>query len=175
MVIRKAQPADATYMADACIQVACFMRQGAVDKYILGFPDAVNEDILRWASSFVAADKRVAFVAEAAGGACIGCIFGKIEESNMPLSVPGEVGTISVCWVESDHRRSRVGRALLAEIENWFLARGIRHLEVAFMARNETARKMWTRLGFSPFRVFACKEIGEQTSAGNRLQAPPDA
>lgn len=165
MLIREARQEDAPYMADACIQVARFMRQGVVDKYILGFPDTANGDMVKWAEGFVAADKKVAFVAEAAG-VRIGCIFGKIEESNMPMSVAGDIGTISVCWVAPDHRRSGVGQALLAKTQTWFLARGIRHLEVAFMAKNETAREVWTHLGFSPFRVFAYKEISEQQGGG---------
>jgi GNAT superfamily N-acetyltransferase len=117
-----------------------------VDKYILGFPDTVSGDMVKWAESFVVADKKVALVAEVAGER-IGCIFGKIEESNMPMSVSGEIGTITVCWVAPDHRRSGVGRALLAKTETWFLARGIRHLEVAFMEKNETAREAWMHLG----------------------------
>jgi len=172
MLIRNARPEDARYMADACVQVARFMRQGVVDKYIVGFPDEANDDMVKWAEGFVSAVKRVAFVAEAPGGERIGCIFGKIEASNMPISVSEEVGTISVCWVESNHRRSGVGRALLAEIETWFLARGIRHLEVAFMAKNETAGETWTHLGFSPFRVFAYKDISEHQGGG---YSPPSA
>jgi GNAT superfamily N-acetyltransferase len=172
MLIREARQEDGGYMADACIQVARFMRQGAVDKYIVGFPDKANADMAKWAKGFVADTKRFAFVAEAPGGERIGCIFGKIEESNMPTSVSEEVGTISVCWVDSNHRRSGVGRALLAETEKWFLARGIRHLEVAFMAKNETAREAWAHLGFVPFRVLSYKEISEQQGGGYSPPAP---
>jgi GNAT superfamily N-acetyltransferase len=86
-------------------------------------------------------------------------MFGGIDQSNLPMSLAGAFGRIAVCWVEPDCRRMGVARALLAETEAWFRSRGIRHLEVAWMAKNDTAREVWTQLGFTPFRVFAGKQI----------------
>lgn len=167
MIIRRATHEDADYLAKSCLLVARFMRKGETDKFISGFPDDVNPEMANWARSHAESQGKVAFVAEEPGGKRIGCIFGTIGESNMPMSVPGDVGTISVCWVEPDHQRLGVGRALLAEIENWFLARGVRHLEVAFMAKNDAAREAWLHLGFSPFRIFAYKEISDSASGAD--------
>jgi len=170
MRVRDAGPEDAAYLAEACVGVVRFMQHettdGSIDASIASLPDQVNEDVAAWSRSFVTAADRAAFVAETVGGEPIGCILGRMGESAMPVKPPGEVGEVSVCWVEPDHREAGVGRALLAELEGWFLARGVRRLEVAFMAKNETAGAVWARLGFSPFRVFASKEIGGRPGGG---------
>ncbi|MEJ2310540.1 MAG: GNAT family N-acetyltransferase [Gammaproteobacteria bacterium] len=161
MIIRKATPDDAEYLAQACLEVVRFMRKGDTDKFISGFPDEVAPEMIKWARDHAASSDKVAFIAEEPEGNRIGCIFGRIEESNMPMAISGEIGSIPVCWVEPDHQNTGIGRALLGEIEKWFLARGIHHLEVAYMARNAVAREAWTHFGFVPFRIFAYKEIGE--------------
>lgn len=159
MILRRAGAYDARYLAEACVKVARFMRRGETDRFISGFPDEVDAEILSWASESVTSADRAAFIAEEPEGTRIGCIFGGIGPSNLPMSVPGTIGTISLCWVDPEHRRTGIGRALLAEMEKWFRARNIHHLEVAFMAKNDTAREAWTHLGFTPFRVFASKQI----------------
>lgn len=139
--------------------VVRFMRQGATDTYISGFPEEVNADIIQWAGSHTNSEGKVAFIAEASDGRKVGCLLGGIEQSNLPMALSGDVGSISMCWVEPDHQRSGIGRALLGEIEGWFRSHGIRHLEVAYMAQNATAREAWAHLGFTPFRIFAHKEV----------------
>jgi GNAT superfamily N-acetyltransferase len=159
MIIRKATPEDSPYLAEACVSVIHFMRQEGTDKYITGFPDAVNDEIVQWAGSHAQSEDRIAFIAEDSEVGRIGCIFGSIEQSNLPMAVSSDVGSISVCWVEPHHQKSGIGRSLLTAIESWFRSRGIVHLEVAYMAKNATAQEAWRHLGFIPFRVFAYKEI----------------
>jgi GNAT superfamily N-acetyltransferase len=146
MIIRGAKPADVDYLAEACVEVVCFMRQETADTYISGFPDEVNADIIECACPYTNSQDKVAFIADAADGRKIGCLFGGIDQSNLPKALSGHVGAISGCWVEPDHRRSGIGRILLSEIESWFRSRGIRHLEVAYMAQNAMAREAWAHL-----------------------------
>jgi GNAT superfamily N-acetyltransferase len=173
MIIRKATSEDSPYLAEACVSVIHFMRQEGTDKYITGFPDAVNDEIVQWAGSHAQSEHRIAFIAEDSEVGRIGCIFGSIEQSNLPMAVSGDVGSIVMCWVEPDHQRSGVGRALLAEIEGWFRSHGIQHLEVAYMAKNTTAQEAWRHLGFTPFRVLAYKEISTHAVGGAGGQEPP--
>lgn len=161
MKIRKATPADAAYLAESCVQIARFMREGETDKYIDGFPNDSTPDLVDWARSFTNSEDMAAFMAEAPDGKALGCIYGSVTESVIPISVSERTGHITICWVAPDHHKSGIGRALLKELERWFLKQGIRHLEVSYMVKNKTAVDAWAKLGFSPFRAYAYKTIGE--------------
>lgn len=178
MTIRRATELDTKYLAESCVQIARFMRESSVDKFILGLPDQLTPAIEDWARSHTETEDKVAFVAENPMGKRGGCICGHIEESIMPMSISGHVGKVAVCWVKPEQRQSGLGRALVAAIEDWFLAKGIRHVEVAYMARNETAKCVWTHLGYTPFRIFAYKEIGPReagrVSHEAAQSAPPE-
>ena len=170
MTIRKATTNDAAYLAEACIGIVQFMRQGNTDKFILGFPDKVTVEMIDWANQYTGAEDKVAFIAERPDGQNAGCILGEIAQSNVPMSVPGKVGVVFACWVEPGIRRSGIGRRLLVELESWFAAQDVHHLEVAFMDRNDTAKEAWAHLGFSPFRVFAYKDISEQAGGAEAAE-----
>lgn len=159
MLINRARPEEATYLAKSCIAIADFMREGAVDKYISGFPDTIGDEMVDWARAHTQSKEKNALIAKDDDGNSIGCIFGSITESNMPMAIAGKVGHISVCWVDSKSQRQGIGLMLLEALQHWFVQNGINHIEVAFMTQNTVAQKAWEQWGFSPFRTFAYKEI----------------
>ena len=159
MIIREARSGEEAFLAEACVQIFKFMRQGEQDKFIEGFPAEVTGDLLTWAGSHLTEIDRVAFVAESSDGHCVACILGHIEPSSLPMAVSDPSGRVSVCWVSAAHQRKGIARLLLEALQAWFAKRGITHLEVAYMTKNTVARDVWSQLGFTPFRTFAYKEI----------------
>ena len=53
-------------------------------------------------------------------------------------------------WVEPDQRRRGIGRALIAAVENWAIARGFTELGSDTLLSNSLSRSVHLKLGFEP-------------------------
>lgn len=68
-----------------------------------------------------------------------------------PLLAPERIGYVSLIVVSQESRRTRVGNTLWNSMQAWFLAQGIRDVELYTEVGNELATAFWERLGFTPF------------------------
>ena len=94
-------------------------------------------------------DDKLALVAEDAGR-LVGYGLAALQEYP-PVLVLSRYGMVRDMAVTAGHRRRGVGRALFAEMERWFLARGVEHLELNVSVANEGARRFWRAMGFRQF------------------------
>jgi len=81
MLIREARSGEEAFLAEACVQIVEFMRQGEQDKFIEGFSSEVTGDLLTWTGSHLTEIDRMAFVVEASDGHCVACLLGNIGPS----------------------------------------------------------------------------------------------
>ena len=84
-------------------------------------------------------------VAERAGRR-VGFLFAEVE----PGGSAGDdaAGWIHELWVVPDERGRGTARALLAETESFFAARGVRRVSVRVESGNAEALRYWSRRGF---------------------------
>ena len=69
-------------------------------------------------------------------------------EQNIPIYQLKKFGFIHDVWVDPQHRRSGIARALVEEAANRFRAMGITQLRLETAAANEHARDLFTACGF---------------------------
>ena len=74
-----------------------------------------------------------------------GYITGRIE--------PGNRGTIGLVGIEPSRRRQGSGRALLSSLRDWFVQRGIGHVNVVTQGRNADALAFYQSNGFHVVRI----------------------
>tara|TARA_B100000609_G_C17082382_1_gene364815 strand:+ start:135 stop:638 length:504 start_codon:yes stop_codon:yes gene_type:complete len=167
-MIRLANDDDQRYLAEACIRICQHMQGSEASPYVENLPTEVRLQELRWISSILRDENSVAFVAETdqPGRQSIGCIFGSIEKSHMPVAISEPIGHIKVCWVEPDCRGRGTGQQLVSAIQDWFANRGVTVLEVSWLCCNELADHFWQQSGFRTVRVFGWKSLTLRNSAG---------
>ncbi|QDU43461.1 putative acetyltransferase [Symmachiella dynata] len=156
--MRHASASDLEFIAESFVKIPRFMQSGETDAYIAALPTQVDDSIRELASRYICDDDRIALVVESEGQ-LIACLLGEIRQPSLTAANLGDVGFISICWVEPQFRNSGCAAKLVSEAEEWFCSRGIELLEVSYMAKNETAANVWQQLGFEPFRVLAYKSL----------------
>lgn len=153
--ISKADMSDLAYLAYCYEAMARYLNSVGHDPYIAGLPIAPNEDL---ASRYVGGNDSVAFVAKDHDKP-LGCIMGRMAKSSFPPADLKNVGSIDVCYVESEYRESGLATKLTELIETWFREKGISTVELSYLAKNQSAATAWEHLGYEPFRVFAYKQL----------------
>ncbi len=63
--------------------------------------------------------------------------------------VPGRMHLVSM-WVDPEHRRRGVARALIAEVVRWAAERRAREVVLWVVDQNTAARRLYERAGFRP-------------------------
>jgi GNAT superfamily N-acetyltransferase len=114
-----------------------------------------------WAGFFqghIDDDDKLALVAEDAGQ-LVGYGLAVLQEYP-PVLVLSRYGMIRDMAVTATHRRRGVGRALFAEMERWFLIRGVEHVELNVSVANEGARRFWRSMGFRDFIEKLARDYG---------------
>jgi ribosomal protein S18 acetylase RimI-like enzyme len=97
------------------------------------------------------------FVAER-GGAVVGYVYAGIE----PLSwreLRDECGYVHDLVVDAAHRREGVGTALLEAALAWMKERGLPRVVLASASPNDTAQRLFERLGFRRTMVEMTREL----------------
>lgn len=133
-VMRSARQAD----VDAILQL---WRAGGVEHD----PDHDRQEI----ETKLDHDHDLFLVAEADGGALVGSVMGTYD---------GHRGRVKRCVIDPGCQGTGLGRALMAELERRFLARGITELRLEVWADNTAAQAFWASLGWehlSEIRYYA--------------------
>jgi aminoglycoside 6'-N-acetyltransferase I len=111
------------------------------------WPDADPTDLADEFDGLLDDPNQVAFVAErASGGLC-----GMVEASVRPFANPVEeqpCAFVEGWWVDADVRRTGVGRALIAAVEDWARARGFHELGSDALLDNVLSHAAHLALGF---------------------------
>jgi GNAT superfamily N-acetyltransferase len=76
--------------------------------------------------------------------------------------LPAQVETL---FVAEEHRGRGVACALTEAGEQWCAARGATEIGVEFIAANDSARRAYERLGYSPFMVTYMRRLEAQSGA----------
>ena len=156
--MRTASREDLEFISQCIIDISLFLKSNASDIYIDGLPTSIDDNTISIASEYIQKDDAIALIAEIEGKPA-GCLLGRIETTSFPASGLGKVGHISICWVSQKFRNHNMGSQLVREAENWFSANSVKTVELSYMAKNALAEKVWGRLGYEPFRIFAHKVL----------------
>ena len=81
----------------------------------------------------------------------VGYSLSHICKCNPQLLKVKEYGQISNLAVTKNYRRKGIGERLSRKTVNWFSKRGIHRIEVYVGISNKSARKFWTKMGFTVF------------------------
>jgi GNAT superfamily N-acetyltransferase len=76
-----------------------------------------------------------------------------------PVLTTSRYGMIRDTAVTAAHRGRGAGRALCEAMEQWFRARGVRHVELHVSTANAGARRFWRRMGFDDFVEKLAREL----------------
>jgi ribosomal protein S18 acetylase RimI-like enzyme len=68
-----------------------------------------------------------------------------------PVFEKMEYGSISDLAVTEKHRRRGIGERMVKAVENWFLERNIRRVELRVATSNEISAAFWSKMGFVPY------------------------
>jgi aminoglycoside 6'-N-acetyltransferase I len=106
----------------------------------------------------------VAFVAEAPEGGLVG--FAEVSVRSVAEGGPeGPAAYLEGIWVETEHRRRGVARALLAAVEQWARDRGLGHLGSDALIGNRASHRWHEAAGFAP--------VARLVVFGKGLEPPP--
>ena len=97
------------------------------------------------------------FVADAGEGLA-GFAMGRVNR-NPSVVVPDRVGYIENVFIQSDKRRSGIGKALCERLLEWFRGKRITHVELFYQTENSGAAAFWHRMGFRTWLAKAYKAV----------------
>ena len=109
--------------------------EGAWEKYL-------REDILGNSAWCV-------FVADA-DGSLVGHIMGTVRD-RVPVFEPERYGYVTDIVVDPEARRSGIGRALFAALQDWFQAHGVSVLELQVAHHNPASQAFWRAMGCTDY------------------------
>ncbi len=119
-------------------------------------PDVV-ERYARWLPAR-AVDPRSVFLVADADPTLAGFLIGTVEE-NIPIYRVSEFGFIHDLWVEPEHRRSGVARALADEAARSFRGIGVTQVRLETAAANDAARRLFEQAGFRVGSVDMLRDL----------------
>ena len=147
VIIRKARKKDIPLIAELWKELMDFNKQydGHWSRSENGHQscaDFINDHIADDASCILVAeaDKHI-----------VGYCLSDICKCDPQLLKVKEYGQISNLAVTKNYRRKGIGERLLRKTVNWFSKKGIHRIEVYVGISNKSARKFWTKVGFTPF------------------------
>lgn len=83
----------------------------------------------------------------------IGVAVGVLKESfSHPSLVKRRFGWIEALAVKEEYRSKGIGRKLINHLHDWFLSQGIKRIELNVYEFNDTAIKLYEKLGYSAIR-----------------------
>ncbi|MGB8508524.1 MAG: GNAT family N-acetyltransferase [Pyrinomonadaceae bacterium] len=86
------------------------------------------------------------------------CVWGRITVDEL-INDESEFAYVSDLVVTNDYRGRGIGHALLERAEAFAVQSGARRLRLGVLAKNESARKLYEKFGFSDFEVVMIKTL----------------
>ena len=151
---------DHEYLSEALLKLCQFIREHGNDPYTAALPTSMNADLQQYAAQHIGVEDTFAFIAKM-GTTPIGCTYGSIRASELPICYQQPVGHLAVAWVEPNFTRRGVGTKLYEMCVNYLRGRQIERIELSYMNANLAAETFWQQRGFQAFRSFAYKVINE--------------
>ncbi len=125
-----------------------------VDEFVsthrsLCFRETYWSSLREWLGQRLEDENTLALTAKV-GGKLVGFALATIQDHG-PLLAPERIGYVSLLVVARESRRTGVGGALWKGMHEWFLANGIRDIELYTEVGNELSTAFWERRGFTAF------------------------
>ncbi len=99
------------------------------------------------------ADENAVILVAESGGRVVGMAHASVRESpDIPIFVPRRYAHVSTLVVREEVRRTGVGRALMEQVHQWALGKGLTEIELGVWEFNETARAFYEDLGYTTTR-----------------------
>ena len=154
--MRNATESDISYIAEAMTKIAANIE--ADDPYVQGLADQAGERERAFVAEHIGQPGSIVLIEES-DGAIAGCLLGHIAETSFPPAGLGDVGHVSLVWVEPQLRGQGIAKRLVDHAQSAFREAGVELMELSWLASNTSAAQVWQRLGFVPFRTFAYKSV----------------
>lgn len=113
------------------------------------FREAYWSALRKWLGQRLKDENTLALTANV-GGTLAGFALAAVQDHG-PLLAPERIGYVSLIVVTRESRRTGVGVALWKGMQEWFLAQGIRDIELYTELGNELSTAFWERRGFTVF------------------------
>jgi ribosomal protein S18 acetylase RimI-like enzyme len=125
-----------------------------VDEFVathrsLCFRDAYWSSVRDWLRTRRKDENTLALTAKV-DGTLVGFALATIQDHG-PLLAPERIGYVSLIVVARESRRTGVGGALWNGMQEWFLSKGIRDIELYTEVGNELSIAFWESRGFTAF------------------------
>jgi ribosomal protein S18 acetylase RimI-like enzyme len=135
-----------------------------VDEFVsthrsLRFREAYQSSLRNWLGQRLKDSTTLALTAKV-GGKLVGFALATIQDHG-PLLAPERIGYVSLIVVARESRRTGVGNALWNGMQAWFLAKGIRDIELYTEVGNELSTAFWERRGFTAFLERRRRHLAE--------------
>ncbi|MDD2196559.1 MAG: GNAT family N-acetyltransferase [Bacteroidales bacterium] len=92
-------------------------------------------------------------------GKLIGYAAGEIQ-ARSPIFKIAENGYINDVFVEGEYRKLGIARKFLIELKKWFESKGVEHVELSVLVKNEIGKKTWAKFGFETYEIKQRVEMG---------------
>ena len=117
--------------------------------HFLRFRDVYWSSLREWLGQRLKDENTLTLTAKV-GGTLVGFGLATIQDHG-PLLAPERIGYVSLIVVARESRRSGVGGALWNGMHEWFLAQGIRDVELYTEVGNALSTAFWERRGLAAF------------------------
>lgn len=154
IVIRPANDADGESLGR--MGAALARQHHAYDPERFMLPDDVEAGYRWWLEKEAKNRKAVVLVAES-GGEVVGYAYGRLEERDWN-ALRDRCGGFHDLWVEEAGRRTGVGALLAEEMARRMTALGAPRIVLMTAAKNETAQRLFARLGWRPTMIELTRE-----------------
>ncbi|HSI47606.1 MAG TPA: GNAT family N-acetyltransferase [Ideonella sp.] len=145
ITLRQASLADLDLVCDLAQELNVIHHQAWPD--VFAPPASPSRDRLHWQDSMLGADRAI-FVVEDAFGQSLGFIALSLIEERHSLLQPMRYGRVNSVCVCPEARGMGLGRAMMAQADDWAREHRATDMRLVVWAFNEQARKLYEELGY---------------------------
>jgi GNAT superfamily N-acetyltransferase len=157
-MIREAENKDVDKLVMWVNNLLIHVQKSSKDVYTNNISDDFKATFPLWFINSIDSPDKIILIAEDKD-IDVGFIMGSITKPYIPYCKIINIGQIDVCWVEESYRKKGIMTALVYEVENWFKARQIEYIDVAYLNGNIEAEQTWKHLNYKSYRIFGRKKI----------------
>ncbi len=155
MIVRPAKPTDLDYIV--ALWGILMQSHRELDPVLYETKENAFDTFRAFARRQMGRRECIFLVAEDGGGA-VAYLLGAIGQRSPVYSVH-HIGMIYDLVVSPNYRRRGIGEKLVSTAQEWFLDRGVRHLQVNFDPRNDSSSNFWPKMGFETLLSEAYLDI----------------